>query len=224
MIGRSAVFAVLGVLVGCATPDADLSLEAETSERVEKKVGNFRVIACSSGVDYPDQGDEALDIAYEGKMYHARVLHPEVVPGPHFSAAMFWVSEIPSGRKSENEAFDFPSFLALRLVAAGLGWDSLYHVLFFAEEGREEGALRGFFCESGYDNADWGQSGLIFLHDGKRSSAYTWSYKRTPQQRRGTYELRERNDSNAPVSAALRKRLDPLLKHAEEAADGWPGP
>lgn len=169
---------------------------------------------CSSGIDYPTKGDEAVDVTHGEHIYHVRIYHPKVVEGPHFSSPFFWLS------KRGAEGFSWP-ILTVRSHVGGLSWYSCNQGYFFAEK---KGSLRGFFLENGFDNADNGSSGLLLFHDGEVSTAWKWVYQRPASQRKGKYVIADAHDSKKALPAAIWKRLQTLLDHAEKEADFWPGP
>jgi len=106
----------------------------------------------------------------------------------------------------------------------GLHWNSANVAYFFAEVKKDEPhPLKGFFLVNGADNADSGATGLLFLFDGKNSSAWTWTYSQPPDEKRSRYQITGATDGKtAPTD--LLKRLDQVLKHAEREAGGWTGP
>ena len=173
----------------------------------------FHIEKCSSGIDYPTKGDESVDVEYEGRKYHVRIYHPHVVDGPHFSTPFFWIS-------GKDQKAEYQSLLSVRSLIAGLGWHSI-DGYFFAEL---DGELRGFFLEDGFDNADNGSSGLIFLHDGGKSSAWKWSYIREARQNEGQYEITDANDPKKAVPEALLRRIASVIEYAAVQAEFWPGP
>lgn len=180
----------------------------------------------SSQIDYPTKGDESLDIIYQGRIYHARVLHPEIVPGPHFSTALFWV-----GTEGEMPTSGIGGLVSAPTQGQGLNWHSLNWVSFFSESqgkpeegGKSDEILSGFLAVDGQDNADWGASGLLYLYDGKACTLWSWIYSREPEEAKGVYTIVSANDPAKALPANWRKRLSPLLEKAEVAADYWPGP
>lgn len=173
----------------------------------------FHIQKCSSGVEYPTEGDESIDIEYGDRGHHVRILHPRFFTGPHFSSPFFWVSK--SGEvESRNQ------FIAVRTVTGGLTWNSI-NGYFFAEN---KGSLRGFFLEDGCENADFGSSGLLFLFDGDKCSAWKWSYLRQAEEKKGTFHVTEADDPTKPAPSELLKQLSQVFEHAEAQADAWPGP
>ncbi len=169
---------------------------------------------CSSGKDYPTKGDESVRVDYGKHSYHVSILHPKVLKGPHFSTPFFWVSE--RGKKH-----DFVSLITVRSHIGGLSWHSAnLGSYFFAEK---KGNLRGFFLEDGFDNADDGSSGLIFLHDGKDAVVWRWTNGGRRKKVKGVYRIFSCDDANTPAPASLIKKLALILEHAEEEAGGWPG-
>jgi hypothetical protein len=175
----------------------------------------LHVQKCHSAIGYPTEGDESLDVKYAGLEYHLRILHPKVVGGPHFSTPFFWIS-----KAGEIEG-DLPDgIVTLKTHIGGLSWHAI-RGYFFAEN---EGALRGFFLEDGFDNADNGSSGLIFLFDGKESTAWRWNYDRDSSKSKGSYRIASADGLANPLPRHLLKALAPLLNLAEKEADAWPGP
>lgn len=173
----------------------------------------FDIQNCSSGVEYPTEGDESIDIDYGDRGFHVRILHPGFFAGPHFSSPVFWVSK--SGEvESPNH------FVAVRTTAGGLTWNSI-NGYFFAGK---KGTLRGFFLEDGRENADFGSSGLLFLFDGAQSSAWKWSYMRRAEEKKGTFRVTEADDPAKPAPDELLEQLSQVFEHAEAQADAWPGP
>lgn len=177
----------------------------------------------SSKIDYPSQGDESLDIAHRGRIYRARVLHPEVVAGPHFSTALFWV-----GKEGEEPFSGIGGMVSVPTRAQGLSWHSLNKSYFFSEkQGEPEStpkSLSGLLTIDGWDNADWGAGGLLYLYDGEICSVWAWTYTREPDEAKGSYQFCSVNDATQPLPGDWEKRLSPLLEKAEIAADYWPGP
>lgn len=147
-----------------------------------------------------------------------KILHPEVMDGPHFSTPFFWVSKEGKANKLPDKLPD--DILTLKTHIGGLSWHSI-NGYFLAEN---EGPLRGFFLEDGFDNADNGSSGLIFLYDGKESTAWSWNYERDPKESKGSYRIASADQLAKPLPSHLLKTLAPLLNLAEKEADGWPGP
>lgn len=178
-----------------------------------KAEAKFHIEKCSSGVDYPTKGDEAVNVEHGDRVFHVRIYHPKVVEGPHFSTPFFWGSE--RGKKDS-----YNDIMAVRPHVGGLSWHSI-NGYFFAEK---DGTLKGFFLEDGFDNADNGSSGLLFLRDNGKSSAWRWSYVRSAAEKKGRYEVVDANNSKKAAPAALLRRLFPILDHAEVQADFWPGP
>lgn len=175
--------------------------------------GGLHIQKCESGVDDPAKGDESVKVTYGERIYHVRVLHPRVVEGPHFSTPFFWVSD----KAGENY---FESLLALRPHIGGLSWHS-GNGYFFAEK---NGPLRGFFLEDGFDNWDDRSSGLIFVHDGKHSTAWRWEYDDQPDGKKRGYHITSADDLAKPAPKELIQALTPVLELAEKEAGGWPGP
>lgn len=173
----------------------------------------FHIQPCNSGIDYPTKGDESVNVNYGKLTYHVRIYHPEVIKGPHFSTPFFWVSS------QEGETF-YDSLISVRSHMEAMSWYSI-HGYFFAEK---KGTLRGFFLEDGVDNADNGASGLLFLYDGKKSTAWRWGYDRDPHKKKGSYHIISADALKKPAPADLIKKLAPILNHAEKQADAWPGP
>jgi hypothetical protein len=178
--------------------------------KVEAK---FHIEKCDSGIDYPTDGNESVDVKHGNHSFHVRIYHPKVIEGPHFSSPFFWISD-------QDDGLDFESFITVRSHVGGLSWHSA-DGYFFAEK---EGALRGFFLEDGFDNADNGSSGLLFLRDKGQSSAWRWSYVRPASEKKGHYEITDANDTTKILPDALLKRIAPILDHAEHEAGAWPGP
>lgn len=173
----------------------------------------FHIRKCSSGVEYPTDGDESVDVEYGGRGYHVRILHPKLAPGPHFSTPVFWVSQ--SGETDFER-----QFISLPTSVGGLTWNSI-NGYFFAEE---NDGLRGFFLEDGFENSDFGSAGLLFLFDGNKCSAWKWSYLRQAGQTKGMFQITDAADPAKPAPDELFKQLGSVLKHAETQADAWPGP
>lgn len=175
----------------------------------------FHIQKCSSGKDYPTKGDESVSVDYKKHSYHVRILHPKVIKGPHFSTPFFWVSE----RGKKNDFSSLP--ITVRTHIGGLSWHSAnFGSYFFAEK---NGALRGFFLEDGFDNADNGSSGLMFLHDGKDAAVWRWTNDGRRKKVKSVYRIFSCDDAKKPAPASLIKKLAPLLDFAEEEAGGWPG-
>ena len=154
----------------------------------------FHIEKCKSGIDYPTKGDESVDVKYKNHVFHVRIYHPKVVEGPHFSTPFFWISE--RGKKNS-----YDNFATLRPHIGGLSWHSI-NGYFFAEK---EGALRGFFLEDGFDNADNGSSGLLFLHENGESFAWRWFYTKQANQKKGRYEITDANNAKKDAPVTLLK-------------------
>lgn len=179
-----------------------------------------------SQTSYPTQGDEALDITRGGRVYRLRVLHPQVVDGPHFSTALFWV-----GKDGDEPTSGIGGMVSSLTRAEGLSWHSLDQAIFFSEtqgsaqaDGKGEHGLSGVLAIDGWDNADWGAGGLLYLYDGARCTLWKWTYTREPEEAKGTYQIVALQDATKPLPAEWQKRLNPVLERAEVAADYWPGP
>jgi hypothetical protein len=196
-----------------------LSLAAVPMATVRGQTSNekagLHIQKCHSGIDYPTKGDESVNVSYKGVTYHLKILHPKVMEGPHFSTPFFWIS------KGDEIQGHLPNgILTLKTHIGGLNWHSI-RGYFFAEN---EGSLRGFFLEDGFDNADNGSSGLIFINDGKDSIAWRWIYDRDPNKSKGSYRIVSADELAKPLPPHLLKVLAPLLDLAEKEADAWPGP
>lgn len=198
------------LLIGCGAVESS----PKVSPNQAGKDSPLIIKPVSSGVDYPTKGDESLDVGHGDYIYHLRIVHPKVVEGPHFSSPFFWVSE------EGEEGFSLP-FLTVRSHVGGLSWYSCNWGYFFAEK---KGRLRGFFLENGFDNADNGSAGLLLLHDGKESTAWTWRYDRPAAQRRGDYKIADVHNAEKPLPEGIWKRVQAVLDHAAKEADYWPGP
>lgn len=176
---------------------------------------------CSSGVDYPDKGDETLAIDHGDLTFHVKILHPKIVEGPHFSTPFFWVSK----QGAAEEGFDRDAFVTLMTDVGAVNWNSANHGYFFAEKKPEGGkALRGFLLENGYDNADSGCHGLLFLFDGERASAWNWSYHRQEADKGPVFRVTGPDRADEALPEAIFRRISPVLEHAKEEASGWTGP
>jgi hypothetical protein len=106
-----------------------------------------------------------------------------------------------------------------------LTWHSANTAYFFAEESKGgANPFAGFFLQDGWDNADWGASGLLFVYDGNEVSAWNWGYSRQPEEKRGRYMITNVMDKSKPAPDSLIERLTPILDRAERDADSWPGP
>jgi len=187
----------------------NLSLNAESS----KDENPLHIEKCSSGIHYPTKGDESLDLKYKDHVYHLRIYHPKVVEGPHFSTPFFWASDAKE-KKTYHTVVTLPSHIG------GLSWYSI-NGYFFAEK---NGKLRGFFLENGFDNADNGSTGLIFLHDGATPTAWRWIYDRDPNKEKGTYRVVSTDKSENPAPKELISKISAVMNLAEKEANAWPGP
>jgi hypothetical protein len=183
------------------------------SSPIVKGEEGFHIQKCSSGVEYPTKGDEAVNVEYGDSGYHVRILHPNLAPGPHFSTPVFWVSR---GGETDFER----QFIAVPTSVGGLTWNSI-NGYFFAEK---QGGLRGFFLEDGFENSDFGSSGLLFLCDGDECSAWKWSYLRNAGEKKGRFQVTNAADPSKLAPDKILKRLGTVLKYAETEADAWPGP
>jgi hypothetical protein len=188
--------------------------EPTFEDKVSKDKSDLHIQKCNSGIDDPTEGDESASVSYAGSAYHVKILHPKVMDGPHFSTPFFWV--IRKGK--ENHLPE--DILTLKTHIGGLSWHSVKGY-FFAEK---EGSLGGFFLEDGFDNADNGSSGLIFVNDGKASSGWSWSYRRDAKESKGSYRIASADPWAQPMPPHLLKALAPVLKFAEKEANAWPGP
>jgi hypothetical protein len=167
-----------------------------------------------SGIDHPTKGNESVEVNYSGSTYHMKILHPKVIDGPHFSTPFFWTSRNGDIRSIPEDIVTFQTHIG------GLSWHSI-RGYFFAEN---EGSLRGFFVEDGFDNADNGSSGLIFVQDGKKSSGWIWIYERDSNESKGSYRITSADRRTESMPPPLLKALAPVLNLAEKEADAWPGP
>jgi hypothetical protein len=190
-----------------------LSVNYALHGQTPKVEAQFHIEKCTSGIDYPTKGDESVDVKHGGHTFHVRIYHPKVVEGPHFSSPFFWIS-------SRDKGLVYESIVTVRSHVGGLSWHSA-NGYFFAAKERE---LRGFFLEDGFDNADNGSSGLIFLSDEGKTSAWRWSYIRPASEKKGRYVIVDANETNKAAPASLLKQIAPVLDHAEVEADFWPGP
>jgi hypothetical protein len=175
--------------------------------------GLLHIEKCSSGIEYPDKGDESVDVVYNSKIYHLRIFHPRSPKSAHFSSPFFWVSE----QNIENSEQDY---LSIRSHIGVLGWHSI-RGYFFAEKKR---AIRGYFIQDGFDNADWGSSGLLFLHDGKSSRVWRWVYERSPGKKKGKYDIFSMGQKHKKAPVDVVDRIKDVLALAENEANAWPGP
>ncbi len=180
----------------------------------EKKPSTLEINKVSSGIAYPTKGDESLKIKHGELTYHAKVLHPKVLDGPHFSTPFFWAT-----KKGEFNVFE--GLVTWKTHIGGLDWLSLNNGYFFTEK---KGKLRGFFFEDGFDNYDNGSSGLIVIFKDQLPIVWKWEYDRDPNKPKGHYIITDINDPKKAAPAALFKQLDEVLKLAEKEADAWPGP
>ena len=188
--------------------------EPTFEDKVSKEESDLHIQKFNSGIDDPTEGDESTSVSYEESDYHVKILHPKVMDGPHFSTPFFWVS-----RKGKENHLP-KDILTLKTHIGGLSWHSI-EGYFFAEK---EGSLGGFFLEDGFDNADNGSSGLIFVNDGKASSGWSWSYRRDTKETKGSYRIASADPWAQPMPPHLLKALAPVLKLAEKEANAWPGP
>ncbi len=181
----------------------------------DQQSADFHIQKCSSEVDYPDKGDESLNVEYAGSTYRVRIAHPKIAPvETHVSCPFFWVE----GKVGLDS---FEQIVTVRTFIHPLSWHSACWAYFFAEK---HGQLRGFFLENGCDNADNGSSGLLFLQDGKTVSAWHWMYHRDPEKPKGHYEINAAEEAGKVMPKELMKRILPMLERAEKDADAWPGP
>jgi len=173
----------------------------------------FHIEKCTSGIDYPTKGDESVDVKYGDHVFHVRIYHPIVVEDLYFSTPLFWISK-------QKYGLVYKSFVTVRSHVGVLSWHSINGYFFAAKHG----TLRGFFLEDGFDNWDNGSSGLLFLHDDGKSSAWRWRYVRPASQKKGHYKIVDANNAKKAAPATLLKKIAPILDYAEVQADFWPGP
>jgi len=188
--------------------------EPTFEDKFSNEKSDLHIQKCNSGIDDPTKGDESASASYAGSTYHVKILHPKVMEGPHFSTPFFWVS-----RKGKENHLP-KDIITLETHIGGLSWHSVKGY-FFAEK---DGTLGGFFLEDGFDNADNGSSGLIFVDDGKASSGWSWSYRRDTKESKGSYRITSADPWAKPMPPHLLKALAPVLKLAEKEANAWPGP
>ena len=75
----------------------------------------------------------------------------------------------------------------------------------------------------GWDNIDWGASGLLFLYDGLETTSWKWAYSRELDEAAGSYRITESSDDSKEAPADLVSRITVVLDYAAREADFWPG-
>ena len=160
---------------------------------------------------YPEQGDEYISVKYEEKEYHLKVLHPKVLPGPHYSAPFMWISH-------DGGEIDYASLYAGRAHVGGFSWMSTCGYFFVLDE------IVGFLTIDGRDTAEWGAMGCLYYYERGEPFTLRWSYSRDPEKERGKYTLFENVATGEKASRRVRKMLKPVLERAERDAGAWPGP
>lgn len=198
---------------------AFLTISLPAAEETTPKDGPLLIQECSSGIDYPDKGDEKLAVDHGGLTFHVKILHPDILGnGMHFSTPFFWVS----GKEAEVQ---WPPVVTVKTHVDGLSWNSAQRAYFFAEKEAKDGkGLRGFLLENGYDNWDSGCQGLLFLYDGENKTAWSWSHGFKEPGQKFQFRVFAADDPKKAMPEDLSKRITQVLLHAEKKAGGWTGP